>query len=383
MKSLPLLFTSFLLLITLSAFGQKPDGKSASPEPASAQSERLIYQIVEKMPIFPGCEDLEDYGEAKTCAQIKMLKFVYGQLKYPEEALKYNIAGTVVIRFVIEADGQITNATIAREVGQGCGEEGLRIVNKMPNWNPGIQGGKPVAVYFNLPIKFKIDDERPTFPGCEAEEDKNKRERCARKKMDKFIQANLKYPEEAKAKLIEGKVKVTFTVTKEGEIINAKVADDQNKNGFGEEALRIINNMPRWNPGKQFEIAVDMSHQFSVSFYLEKQVPYLPGCDGDKSEYSRNRCTREKANEFVANNLKYPKEAKREGIEGSVLVKFMVQKDGKVADLKIVKDIGGGCAEEAIRLIKNMPLWIPGKKGDLVADFPFQLYISFNLEDKE
>ncbi|MBK9013405.1 MAG: TonB family protein [Saprospiraceae bacterium] len=63
----------------------------------------------------------------------------------------------VVVKFVIEKDGSVTNPEIAKSVGFGCDEEVLRVINMMPNWAPGKKDGKPVAVSFNLPVKFKLD----------------------------------------------------------------------------------------------------------------------------------------------------------------------------------------------------------------------------------
>lgn len=66
--------------------------------------------------------------------------------------------------------------------------------------------------------------------------------------------------------------------------------------------------------------------------------------------------------EYVGNNLKYPARASRTGIEGRVFVEFIVEKDGSLTDLKVAKGIGGGCDEEAIRVITGAPKWIPGKQ---------------------
>ena len=110
------------------------------------------------MPQFEGCEHISDNKESKTCANKKMLDFIYNELKYPEEAILENVEGTVVIRMIIDEKGFVKNAEINRNLGAGCGEEALRIVKSMGKWNPGMHDGKPVNVIFNLPITFKLPD---------------------------------------------------------------------------------------------------------------------------------------------------------------------------------------------------------------------------------
>lgn len=126
------------------------------PEPETGIPE--IISIAEEMPRFPGCEDsdLSKHEKAK-CASEQLLNYVYKNIKYPALARENGIQGMVVIRFVVEKDGSISKAEVAREIGGGCGNEALRVVNSMPNWIPGKQRGRKVRVQFNLPVKFKLD----------------------------------------------------------------------------------------------------------------------------------------------------------------------------------------------------------------------------------
>ena len=112
------------------------------------------------MPRFPGCEE-KAVEERKDCAQNKMLQFIFSNIKYPEEAQKKGIEGTVVSKFVIGADGKIRDAEIVRKIGSGCDEAVLEIVAQMPDWIPGKKDGKSVAVEFHLPVKFKLADDAP------------------------------------------------------------------------------------------------------------------------------------------------------------------------------------------------------------------------------
>lgn len=130
------------------------------PPPAEPEAEE-IFKVVEEMPRFPGCENLATTDERKACSDKKMLQFIYDNIQYPAIARENGIEGTVVVRFVVEADGSIKYAEVVRDIGGRCGEEAMRVValmNSMPQkWTPGRQRGKPVRVWFNLPVKFILE----------------------------------------------------------------------------------------------------------------------------------------------------------------------------------------------------------------------------------
>ena len=109
------------------------------------------------LPEFKGCEDIADPEERKACATREMLVHIYSNITYPAIARENGIEGTVVIRFVVEKDGRISNAEIVREIGGGCGAESLRVVQAMPDWNPGTRFNEPLRVQFNLPVRFKLE----------------------------------------------------------------------------------------------------------------------------------------------------------------------------------------------------------------------------------
>ena len=101
-------------------------------------------------------------------------------------------------------------------------------------------------------------------------------------------------------------------------------------------------------------------------FVVAENAPEFPG--GSDSLYA-----------YIARNIKYPEAAKKEKIEGRVFVTFVIEKDGRVSNAKILRDIGGGCGEEAIRVVKNMPKWKPGTQRDNPVRFQFNLPVSFML----
>lgn len=106
------------------------------------------------MPLFGGCSD-------KACSDQALIKYIQGNIKYPAIARENGVEGRVFIRFVVEKDGKVTDAQIVRDIGAGCGEAALKVIQGMNNlaqgWTPGKQRGKPVRVLYTLPATFKLE----------------------------------------------------------------------------------------------------------------------------------------------------------------------------------------------------------------------------------
>ena len=130
------------------------------PPPPPAPEETEIFKVVEQMPRFPGCEDKGTDKEKSECSRTKLLEYIYGNLKYPAIARENGIEGQVVLQFVVERDGSITDINIVRDIGGGCGDAAVKVISGMNNmgtkWIPGKQRGRPVRVLFTLPVKFII-----------------------------------------------------------------------------------------------------------------------------------------------------------------------------------------------------------------------------------
>jgi protein TonB len=130
------------------------------PPPPPEPEVEEIFKVVEQMPRFPGCEDLGSEEEKKQCAQKKLLEYIYANIKYPPIARENGVEGMVVVKFVVDKDGSISDPQVVRDIGAGCGDEALRVVKSMNKenikWIPGKQRGRPVRVQFNLPVKFQL-----------------------------------------------------------------------------------------------------------------------------------------------------------------------------------------------------------------------------------
>ncbi len=112
--------------------------------------DKQIYEHVEKMPEFPGGTEA-------------LMKYLSNNIKYPVEAQNKGIQGVVICRFVINAEGNVTDARVVRSLDPACDKESIRVIEAMPKWVPGQQSGKNVSVYYTLPVRFKLarDDQQP------------------------------------------------------------------------------------------------------------------------------------------------------------------------------------------------------------------------------
>ena len=102
-------------------------------------------------------------------------------------------------------------------------------------------------------------------------------------------------------------------------------------------------------------------------FQIVEEMPAFPGGE-------------QKLLEYVAKNVKYPQIARESGIKGRVFISFVVEPDGSVSNVKVLRGIGGGCDEEAMRVVKAMPKWKPGKQRGKAVRVSYMLPINFQLQ---
>ncbi len=105
----------------------------------------------------------------------------------------------------------------------------------------------------------------------------------------------------------------------------------------------------------------------SKVFKVVEKMPQFPG--GTKKLWN-----------YLATTIKYPAEARKAGIQGKVFVNFIVEKDGSISHVKVLKGIGYGCDKEAVNAVKNMPRWIPGQQKGKPVRVSFNLPVKFSLQ---
>ena len=105
-----------------------------------------IFTSVEQVPEFPGGLDA-------------FARYLSKNIRYPAVARENNTQGRVIVSFVCEKDGSLTDVKVARGIGDGCDEEAVRVIKASPHWKPGIQNGRPVRVAYSVPINFTLSEE--------------------------------------------------------------------------------------------------------------------------------------------------------------------------------------------------------------------------------
>jgi len=219
--------------------------------------------------------------------------------------------------------------------------------------------------------------------------------------MKEFIREEMVYPEKALKESTEGTVVVSFNVNPDGKTGDFKIAtpvsDDLDK-----EAIRICK-LILWYPATDLGRPVAYGHSLEIRFDIKKYenivryrgydkiiYPYTPidtvnivYRTSDISVSPKPVFTSKDFNlsSFISNNLQYPEAAFKQNISGMVRLKFVVEPSGRISNLLTEKTVGGGCTEEAIRVIK-MIRWYPGIKNDIAVRTWMTLDITFDIAKK-
>ena len=214
---------------------------------------------------------------------------------------------------------------------------------------------------------FTVVEKMPSFPGGDAE-------------LLKYIATNIKYPKESQDNGEQGRVICSFIVGRDGSVNNPEVLRGVTPL-LNEEAVRVINTMPRWNPGMQRGKAVAVKYTVPITFRLKSPVeemkeetltvvdvmPQYPGGDRELLK-------------FIAQSIKYPTDAQEAGVQGRVICSFVVDKKGNIVEPKIIRGIDPSLDAEALRVIGMMPRWTPGRQDGKAVRVLYTVPITFRLQ---
>ena len=214
---------------------------------------------------------------------------------------------------------------------------------------------------------FTVVEKMPSFPGGDAE-------------LLKYIATNIKYPKESQDNGEQGRVICSFIVGRDGSVNNPEVLRGVTPL-LNEEAVRVINTMPRWNPGMQRGKAVAVKYTVPITFRLKSPVeeakeetltvvdvmPQYPGGDRELLK-------------FIAQSIKYPTDAQEAGVQGRVISSFVVDKKGNIVEPKIIRGIDPSLDAEALRVIGMMPRWTPGRQDGKAVRVLYTVPITFRLQ---
>ncbi len=360
------------LLSVISSMGQND---------TSIQQEEVVL-VADEMPSFPGGEK-------------EMANFLKANLKYPAIEQKEHISGKCYVIFVVEKDGSITGAKILKGVtgGPGCDAEALRVVRQMPKWNPGKHKGKVVRVQLNLPIKFTLFSndlnaltDTTYFDAGWVKSSKAEASfyRIISKRDDGYLVKDI-YIKSGLPQMIaicneidplkkNGKCTFYFeNGQKESEgnyVKNEKngVWITWDKDGKDSSVIECF-------PGKMYKNIRISKNQETVNDKLNVLYPIQVNGEFPGGELAMQ--------DFIIENIVYPVKEKKEGIVGTCYLTFVIETDGTLSNIRILRGVPGGEGydQEAMRIIRSMPKWKPGMQYGKIVRVQFNLPIRFTLRD--
>lgn len=278
------ILTAFFLNFSLALAGQVAD--------------TTIYKVVEEMPRFPGCEELDTTLAAKVqCAQTALLLFFNQNLVYPWQAREQNLEGTVVVNLVVEKDGYISNPAVVKDIGGGCGEEAMRVASGMNEalkkanlkWVPGKTKGIPVRTQITVPIRFKLQ-EPPDFvivnlrDTVYVEVDDSLSFSGGDAALGQWLKTHLKYPAQFRDSCKIGNMDLTLLARPSGLVKVLDLADYWNLgNAFRWEAIKAATSTwGQWTPAVRKGREVPSSCEVAVTF-----MPDAAKCQQVITNYDR------------------------------------------------------------------------------------------------
>lgn len=216
----------------------------------------------------------------------------------------------------------------------------------------------------------------------------------------KFIASTIRYPATAREQHIQGRAICTFIVEKDGSLSNIRVQRNVSPE-IDEEAIRVLKLSPTWKAGIQNHHKVRTRFSVPIAFTLDKgdktadagqqgdpppvveqlppnstnsvfaSVEHLPEFPGGVEAFVK----------FLGSNIRYPKDAREKGIQGRVIITFVVEKDGSLSGNKIVRGVSRDIDAEALRVLAMSPNWSPGTQKGKAVRVQYSVPISFKLAD--
>lgn len=242
---------------------------------------------------------------------------------------------------------------------------------------------------------FKYADTYAIPIGCEKKKDIYKQQECTNAELEAFFNKN-RTPLEGDGQSSQREiVTARWVVEKDGTISNASILYQTSKTS-AKELLRLIGLMPPMRPAMLKREPVRSYFWLTAEFEpngkieLEDELfkvidtpSVFTGCGDIIDPAERQDCSHEKLTAFVKGKLQYPEEAKENGVEGMCVLAIVIERDGSISFPRVVRDIGAGLGHEALRVVGEMPDWVPGTQRGQPVRFQVNLPFKFSLADEK
>lgn len=223
------------------------------------EDDAILFAMVEEKPRFLN-GDLSNFS-----------KWVYSQLKYPQDALGNDITGKVIVRFTISKEGGIKNVLITESAHPTLDKEVMRVISQVPKWTPGKSHGTPIDVEYIFPIVFDnkkavAPETDPTIqPADFISPDTGKR---GPNEFTKWYFYRVSYPEIARKENIMGKGKIAFEITETGDLENIRVVQGAHPL-LDSAAIQVVRESPKWIPATKDGSPIKTTFIFPYVFLLK------------------------------------------------------------------------------------------------------------------
>ena len=216
-------------------------------------------------------------------------------------------------------------------------------------------------------------EQQPEFPG-------------GQKAMFQYIADHVICPISARENGFQGRAYCQFIVNKSGDLSDVNIVKTSGNKDLDKEAVRVILSMPKWTPGHNAGEIVRVKYTIPVSYKIEPDPISVAENEEDTTIYTVVERMPEFPGgqqalfKFLSSHVKYPKDAQKEGIEGRVICQFVVNTDGKIVNIEVIRSSGNISLDaEAVRVIESMPRWIPGIIKDEPVRVKYTVPVNFKL----
>ena len=269
--------------------------------------EHVIYRYVEQMPQFPG-------GEAA------LMKYIQSHINYPPMAAENEVGGRVVVRFIVDETGKVSNATVILSADEYLDKEAVRVCKSLPKFTPGRHNGQAVSVWYTLPVTFKLAGEQKATA--------------------------------ADTIAIDGK---TYGFD---ELYAKQHPDGVDLDGSLPEVIvqaypKVLKYGAIYAGSRSYDYEI---LEGDTVYYQVEKMPKFPIGEAAVKEY-------------IESNIQYPAKALKNRVQGCVIVKYVIEKTGKISNVRVVRSLDKDLDKEAVRLVKTLPfIPTPGRhKGKAVS----------------
>jgi len=287
------------------------------------------FVVVEQMPQYPG-------------GDVEILNFIKNNTKYPDQAKAEKIEGRVIIRFIVSTEGNSEGLSVLKGVHPLLDAEALRVVSMITGWKPGMQGGKPVNVWYMVPVNFKLPTESTIKEGTAQAQPKE------------LVVFDGVVTDESPSALLK-KMGTIGPIKR----LTGKEATDK----YGEAGKNGV-----------IEIySLKKAAELKLISFERKEADDFPTFEG-KSYVSFV--------DWVVSQIKYPREATARRIQGHIMASYTIEEDGSISAINLMGKTDPLLGDAVVKAIQASPKWEPAKNPEAYGAFTSYLSVKLELPRK-